>query len=218
MNFDKNMLKLYAVTDNTWIGEKTLLEQIESALKGGVTCVQLREKKLEYEKFLSEAIEVKKICNQYNVPLLINDNVKVAVQAGADGVHIGQNDMNPIDVRKIIGKDKILGVTVSNTEEAIYAQQSGADYLGVGAVFSTSTKLDAEVISHEMVLNICNTVDIPIVAIGGINIENILQLSNTGVDGIALVSAIFAADDIENRCKELLLLSEKMLSSRRKIK
>ncbi len=213
MKFDKGMMLLYAVTDRTWTGKKTLYEQVESALKGGVTCVQLREKELSYDDFLGEAIELKGLCKKYNIPFIINDNVDIAVNCGADGVHIGQNDMTALEVRAKIGDKMILGVSVQTAEQAILAQRSGADYLGVGAIFATSTKLDADSVSRQMLKAICEAVSIPVVAIGGINKHNISQLAGTGIDGVALVSAIFAAENIQSECKELLALSDRMVSS-----
>lgn len=211
MEFTKESLQLYAVTDRAWTSRQTLLQQVESALKGGATCIQLREKSLNAEEFLEEAIEMKSLCHGYNVPLLINDNVEIALKSGADGVHVGQNDMNPVEVRKILGENSIIGVTAKTVEQALTAQQMGADYLGVGAVFATSTKTDTRQIDYAVFRQICEAVKIPVVAIGGINKENMSQLQGLGMDGFALVSAIFSAEDIETECKELLALSERVL-------
>ena len=211
MKCDKNTLLLYAVTDRAWVGKQTLCEQVESALKGGVTCVQLREKELCYEDFLKEAFEIKSLCKKYNVPFFINDNVEVAIACKADGIHVGQHDMQAKNVRKLIGKDMILGVSAQTVEQAKKAEQEGADCLGVGAVFTTSTKLDADFVSFETLKEICNAVTIPIVAIGGIYKHNIMELAGSGIDGIALVSAIFSAEDIEKECKELSSLSKEMV-------
>ena len=213
MKFDKKTMLLYAVTDRAWVGKQTLYEQVESALKGGVTCVQLREKNQIEEEFLREAIEISSLCKKYNVPFIINDNVKIAIECSATGVHVGQDDCEVSEVRKRVGDEMIVGVSAHNVEEAKKAVASGADYLGVGAVFSTSTKADTDVLSFETVKAICNAVDVPVVAIGGINRENILKLKGTGVDGAAIVSGIFAAEDIESECKTLLALSEEMVSS-----
>ncbi len=212
MNFTKECLQLYAVTDRMWTGRQTLFQQVETALKGGVTCVQLREKNLDTEQFLQEAIQLKALCSQYNVPLLINDNIEIALKSNADGVHVGQNDMNPAEVRQILGADKIIGVTAKTVRQALTAQEMGADYLGVGAVFATSTKTDTKQIDYAVFREICNTVKIPVVAIGGITKENMSQLAGLGMDGFALVSAIFSADDIETECRELLALSQKIIS------
>lgn len=211
MKCSSETMLLYAVTDRAWIGKQTLYEQVECALKGGVTCVQLREKELNEEEFLKEAIEIKTLCEKYNVPFIINDNVEIAIKCQADGIHVGQSDMKALDVRSLVGEDMMIGVSAQTVEQALEAEQAGADYLGVGAVFSTSTKLDAADVSHEILKNICDTVQIPVVAIGGINKKNMLELSGTGVDGVALVSAIFAADDIEKECRELMSLSKKII-------
>ncbi len=206
---EKSLL-LYAVTDRTWTGEKSLYEQVEQTLKGGTTFVQLREKKLSYEDFLQEGKEIQKLCKEYDVPFVINDNVELAKELDADGVHIGQDDMTISDARKIIGNDKILGVSVQTVEDAIFAEKEGADYLGVGAVFSTSTKLDAVDVSYKMLKEICAAVKIPVVAIGGINKNNILDLQNSGICGVAVVSAIFAEKDIFGATKNLLELAKKV--------
>ena len=197
MKCDKKTMLLYAVTDRAWTGRQSLYEQVEAALKGGATCIQLREKNLNGEEFLREAIEMAALCKKYKVPFLINDNVEIAMKCHADGVHVGQEDMEASRVRQRVGKDMIIGVSVHSVEEAMEAVKNGADYLGVGAVFSTSTKTDAEVLPKEVLGDICSAVEIPVVAIGGISKTNISQLSGTGVDGVALVSAIFAAEDIE---------------------
>ena len=202
---------LYAVTDRAWLKDQTLYEQVEAALKGGVTCVQLREKELGDEDFLSEALEIGALCKRYNVPFFINDNVEVAIKCKADGIHVGQDDMSAEDVRKLVGNDMMLGVSVHTVEEALDAVKAGADCLGVGAMYSTATKEDADVVSMEALRDICAAVDVPVVAIGGLGKHNIMKLAGTGVDGVALVSAIFSADDIESECKELRRLSEEMI-------
>lgn len=198
---------LYAVTDRSWVGKQTLYEQVESALKGGVTCVQLREKELDQTAFLEEAVEMKKLCSKYGVPLIINDNVDVALKCGADGVHVGQSDMAEGNVRKAVGDKMIVGVSAQTVEQALAAQAAGADYLGVGAVFPTSTKSDAREVSRQTLKDICAAVDIPVTAIGGINKSNMAELSGTGIDGVALVSAIFAAQNIAEECRLLKRLS-----------
>ena len=202
---------LYAVTDRAWTGRQSLYEQVEAALKGGATCIQLREKDLNGKDFLREAMEISALCKEYQVPFLINDNVEIAIQCHADGVHVGQEDMEAFKVRQRVGKDMIIGVSVHSVEEALEAVRNGADYLGVGAVFSTSTKADAEVLPKQVLGDICSAVEIPVVAIGGISKANISQLSGTGVDGVALVSAIFAAEDITGECRLLRKLSEEMV-------
>ena len=212
MRCNKETMLLYAVTDRYWTGRQPLMEQAEDALRGGVTCLQLREKELSDGDFLAEALEMKELCRKYNVPFIINDNVDVAIRCGADGIHVGQSDMEAGNVRALIGEDMILGVSAQTVEQALAAQAAGADYLGVGAVFSTSTKLDADSVSHETLSEICRAVNIPVTAIGGITKENIMELAGTGIDGVALVSAIFAAEDIEKECRELRKLSSDMVA------
>lgn len=198
-------LLLYAVTDRSWLGNETLYEQVEKALKGGATFIQLREKELDEEHFMEEAVALKELCHKYHVPFVINDNVRIAKDMDADGVHVGQSDMEADDVRKI------LGVSAQTVEQAVLAEKMGADYLGVGAVFSTSTKKDAADASKETLKAICEAVNIPVIAIGGIGADNILSLQGSGICGIAVVSAIFAAKDIEAATKVLKDRTEKML-------
>lgn len=212
MNCPKETMLLYAVTDRAWTGRQTLYEQAEAALKGGATCLQLREKDLPEEAFLEEALALKALCRSYGVPLIINDNVKVALACDADGIHVGQRDMAAANVRSLIGERRILGVSAQTVAQAVAAQEAGADYLGVGAVFPTSTKSDATEVSRDTLQDICRHVDIPVVAIGGINKQNLPELSGSGVDGVALVSAIFAASDIEKACRELRALSAAMVA------
>ena len=211
MKCDKRHMLLYAVTDRAWTGKQTLYEQVEAALKGGVTCVQLREKELDETAFLQEAKELCALCRRYGVPFLVNDNVEIAIACGADGIHVGQEDLTAGEVRRRVGENMILGVSVHTVEEACQAVRDGADYLGLGAVFPTSTKTDVEQMSNETLRAICDAVDVPIVAIGGINRGNILKLAGSGVDGVALVSAIFSAEDIEGTCRELRAMSEEMV-------
>lgn len=211
MKIKREDMLLYAVTDRSWIGERTLLGQVKEALEGGVTCVQLREKQLDDKSFLSEALEIRELCRAYGVPFIVNDNVDIAVRCKADGIHVGQRDMEAGDVRSIVGKDMIIGVSAQTVEQAVAAEKAGADYLGVGAVFSTSTKADACEVTFQTLREICSSVSIPVVAIGGINKNNILKLSGSGADGVAVVSAIFAAEDIESECKILKKLSEEMV-------
>lgn len=212
MKCKSNTMLLYAVTDRAWIGKQTLIEQVESALKGGVTCVQLREKELDEEEFLAEAMEIAPLCKQYGVPFFVNDNVDIAIKCKADGIHVGQEDMIASKVRQKVGDDMMIGVSVHSVEEAIEAVKNGADCLGVGAMFSTSTKMDIDVLPKEILRDICEAVDVPVVAIGGIGKGNLSQLAGTGVDGVALVSAIFAADDIESECRLLRKMSEEMVN------
>ena len=203
MNCDRTWLPLYAVTDRTWLNGRTLYEAVEAALRGGTTCVQLREKELGFTDFLREAAELKKLCSHYAVPLIINDSVEIMLESGADGVHIWQDDGDVREIRRRIGPDKLLGVSAHSVEEAVKAERDGADYLGAGAVFATDTKLDAGSLSHAALRAICGSVSIPVVAIGGISQNNLAQLAGSGIDGVAVVSAIFAAENEETAAKKL---------------
>lgn len=203
MKCDKKDLLLYAVTDRRWLGGRRLADQVEEALKGGVTFVQLREKDLDEERFLEEAKEIKELCRRYQVPFVINDNVGIAQAVDADGVHVGQSDMEAGDVRARLGQDKIIGVSAQTVEQALLAESRGADYLGVGAVFATGSKADASEVDHETVKAICQAVHIPVIAIGGITRENVGALAGTGVCGAAVISAIFAQEDVEEETRKL---------------
>ncbi|MBP3568257.1 MAG: thiamine phosphate synthase [Lachnospiraceae bacterium] len=203
MKFQEEQLLLYAVTDRAWVGKQTLLEQIEDALRGGVTLVQLREKELSEAEFIEEAILVRKLCHRYRVPLIINDNVEVALKSGADGVHVGIEDQPVAEIRKRVGEDFIIGATAKTVEQAKAAEVSGADYLGVGAVFPSPTKKNAIRITRDQLREICTSVSIPAVAIGGISSINMSELKGGGMSGIAVVSAIFAAEDIEEAAGKL---------------
>lgn len=214
MKVNKEAMQLYAVTDRTWIGKQTLMEQVEEALKGGITFLQLREKELSEEEFLAEAREIKALASQYQVPFVINDNLEIAKLSDADGVHLGQGDLPVEEARRMLGEEKIIGVSAHTVEEARAAQQKGADYLGVGAVCRTATKSDATVVSYEEIQKICDAVSIPVVAIGGIHQENIKDLKGTHVDGVAVVSAIFGAEDVKEASKELLKRSKEMTASK----
>ena len=211
-NCKKEDLLLYAVTDRSWLNGQTLYAQVEKALKGGVTCVQLREKNLDEAAFLEEAKEIHDLCAQYGVPFVINDNVEIAVQINADGVHVGQSDMKVGDVRKKLGLDKIIGASAQTVEQALEAKEHGADYLGVGAVFPTGSKVDAVEVSHGTVKAICEAVDIPVIAIGGITADNVKELAGTGICGIAVISAIFAQKDIKEAARHLKSRTEEMLN------
>lgn len=212
MNLDKKDLILYAVTDRTWLNGETLYSQVEKAIKGGATFVQLREKNLDEKSFVDEAIEIQKLCRKYNIPFVINDNVQIAKRINADGVHVGQSDMSAEEVRSIIGNDKILGVSAQTVEQAIAAQNKGAHYIGVGAVFPTGSKSDAENVSYNTLKAICDAVTIPVVAIGGISKHNVYKLKHSGISGIAVISAIFAAKDIEEETKQLKQLTKEVVS------
>lgn len=208
MNCSKEDLLLYAVTDRAWLNGDTLYSQVEKALKGGATFIQLREKTLDEKTFLQEAIEIQKLCKKYNVPFVVNDNVDIAIQMDADGVHVGQDDMEAGNVRQKLGANKIVGVSAQTVEQALLAQSRGADYIGVGAVFPTGSKDDAVEVSHQTLKEICAAVNIPVVAIGGISKNNVSQLAGSGICGIAVISAIFAQKDIEAATKELRALTE----------
>lgn len=208
MKLDKDSLILYVVTDRSWLKENPLAFEVEKTLKAGATFIQLREKEMSDEEFLKEAIEIKALTDKYKVPFVINDNIDIALKVNADGVHVGQSDMDAKNVRKLIGPDKILGVSASNAEQAKKAEQSGADYLGVGAVFSTSTKKDADNVSFETLKEICQSVSIPVIAIGGINEGNLYKLKNSGIVGVAVISAILAKSDIIEATKTIRKLCE----------
>lgn len=212
MKFAKEDLLLYAVTDRHWLKDETLENQVEKALQGGATFLQLREKSLDDDIFLAEAKEIQKLCKKYQVPFVINDNVDIALAIDADGVHVGQSDMEALDVRKRLGPDKIIGVSAQNVQQALLAQKHGADYLGVGAVFPTGSKDDAEDVSFETLKAICQAVDIPVIAIGGITKENVSELKGSGICGIAVISAIFAQKDIKAATKELKKRTMDMVS------
>lgn len=215
---NKTDLKLYAITDRQWLRGARLSEHVKLAIEGGATMIQIRDKDIlstdsdaglkdEY----SEALEIKRICHEHKVPLIINDNVQFAIDIDADGVHLGQDDMNPAEARKLLGTDKIIGVTAKTVEQAKKAQADGADYLGSGAVFGSTTKLNAKPMTKELLREITAAVDIPVVAIGGINADNASTLKGTGITGIAVVGAIFASADIKAAAKELAEICDNML-------
>lgn len=209
MNFTAQNLLLYAVTDRAWVGRQTLLEQIESALKGGVTLVQLREKDLPRLDYIRQAAQTTALCHRYGVPLIVNDSLEVALKSGADGVHVGIEDQPVAEIRRQAGKGFLIGATAKTVEQARAAQAAGADYLGVGAVFPSPTKKNAIRITTGQLREICASVSIPCVAIGGISRENLPALAGGGMDGFALVSAIFSQPDIEAACRELRALAER---------
>ena len=213
MKCSKENLLLYAVTDRRWLKDKTLYQQVEEAIKGGVTFIQLREKNLDEEAFLKEAEEITELCRKHQGPFVINDNVEIAAKVGADGVHVGQSDMEALDVRAKLGDDKIIGVSAQTVEQALKAQEHGADYLGVGAVFATGSKADAVEVDHNVLKAICEAVDIPVIAIGGISEENVLELKGSGICGIAVISAIFAKPDVKEAAKGLRRLTEEMVKA-----
>lgn len=208
---NKEQIKLYAVTDRYWLNGRTLEEVVEEAILGGVTMVQLREKNITKDELLRRAISIKKITDKYNIPLIINDNVEVAIACNADGVHLGQNDMSPIEARKLLGKNKIIGVSARTVEQAITAEKNGANYLGSGAVFGTNTKKDAEKISFDTLKSICQSVSIPVVAIGGINNINVSKLKGSGISGIAVVSLLFSSNNVRKVTQDLCKLLEEVI-------
>lgn len=205
---NSEIYKLYAVTDRNL--SKNFFGELEEAVKAGVTLVQLREKNLAYDEFTELAKQVKKLLAKYNVPLIINDNIDVAIAVDADGVHLGQSDMKPEQARKILGKNKIIGVSARTIEQAQTAYKNGADYIGSGAVFGTSTKKDAKKLSLEEFSSVCKSVPIPVVAIGGVTAENIEQLEGTGASGVAVVSAIFGQPDITEAVNSILNIANKI--------
>lgn len=215
MKFDKDMLLLYAVTDRAWVGRQSLMEQVKEALQAGVTLLQIREKNMEPEAFLEEVRVMKALAALHQVPVIVNDSVEIAMKADADGVHVGQSDMEAGDVRAIIGPDKILGVTARTVEEARRAEARGADYLGAGAVFGSATKTDASYMDMETLKAICRSVRIPVVAIGGIGEQNIMKLQGSGVCGAAVVSAVFGAEDITKATRQLREKAEQMVGGDR---
>ena len=202
-NADRKNLQLYAITDSHWLNGRTLYSVVKESLEGGVTFLQLREKELDEEHFLEEARELQKLCREYQVPFVINDNVDIAAAINADGVHVGQSDMEAGDVRARLGPDKIIGVTAKTVEQAVLAQERGTDYLGVGAVFHTDSKADAKEISFDTLKDICRAVSIPVIAIGGITEENVRELAGSGICGIAVISAIYAQRDIKKAAENL---------------
>lgn len=218
MKFTKDEIRasmlLYAVTDEMWLKEgQTLASVTEEVLKNGATFLQIREKELGDADFLNQAKALKEVAARYGVPYVVNDNIQVALECDADGVHVGQSDIVGKDVRSMIGPDKILGISANTVETAIAAEKAGADYIGVGAVFNTSTKKDATTLSVSQLREICDAVRIPVVAIGGISSGNILQLSGSGIDGVAVVSAIYAQSDPGAATAELLQKARKMAAS-----
>jgi thiamine-phosphate pyrophosphorylase/hydroxymethylpyrimidine kinase/phosphomethylpyrimidine kinase/thiamine-phosphate diphosphorylase len=201
---NKEQLLLYAVTDRAWLNGDTLENAVEMALSGGVTMLQLREKNMPTEDFIKSARKIKSICEKFNVPLIINDNIDVVAAVDADGVHLGQGDTPLVEARRILGNDKIIGITAKTTEQALTAERNGADYLGSGAVFGTSTKSNAIKMELDTLSAITSAVNIPVVAIGGITADNAVELHDTGIAGAAVVSGIFAQNDIQKAAKSLL--------------
>ena len=218
MKFTKDEIRrgmtLYAVSDRSWLGERTLAQVVEKVLRGGATFLQLREKELDREAILAEAREIQAIAARYRVPFVINDSVDIALACDADGVHVGQTDLMGRDVRALIGPDKILGITANTVELAVAAEKAGADYIGAGAVFGTTTKQNAKNLSLDTLKAICQAVSIPVVAIGGVNADNLPQLAGTGAAGAAVVSALFAQKDPEEAARRMRALADKMVAAR----
>ena len=214
MNVDKKDLLLYAVTDRHWLNGRTLYSVVKESLDGGVTFLQLREKELDEVHFLEEAKELQQLCREYQVPFIVNDNVDIAISMNADGVHVGQSDMEAGDVRAKLGPDKIIGVSAQTVEQAVLAEKHGADYLGVGAVFPTSSKDDATEVPFETLKAICEAVSIPVIAIGGITKENVKELAGSGICGIAVISAIYGQKEIRKASEELKAATEEMLKKK----
>lgn len=208
----KEKILLYGITDRTWLNGERLYNRVEEALKGGVSFLQLREKGISKEEILSEAVELKGLCRKYHVPLIINDDVELAVKSDADGVHVGQKDMDVREARKLLGPDKILGVSARTVEQAVSAEKFGADYLGCGDVFGTATKKDAGRLELNVLKDICNAVSIPVVAIGGIKSDNIIKLKGSGISGIAVISAVFGKNDAQSAAAELRKLAENIIN------
>lgn len=215
MKVERRHMLLYAVTDRSWLHGQSLVYAVEEVLAGGATMLQLREKHLEHRDFLAQAQELLPLCRKYHVPLIINDDVQVALESGADGVHVGQSDMAVQAARSILGPDKIIGASAHNASEALAAVAAGADYLGCGAVFGSTTKADAGLLSLNTLREIRVAARVPIVAIGGINRQNIARLAGSGVDGVALISALFAAPDKRAAAQQMLEQSLKIAGGER---
>lgn len=209
--FVRNAMRLYAVTDDAWLNGRTLEDCVAQAVRGGASFVQLRDKRASTDELVEQAAAIIPHCRQAGVPFVINDNVEAALRSGADGVHVGQDDAACTEARRILGPQAIVGVSVQTLEQALEAQAQGASYVGVGAMFATSTKSDAIVVSFEELKGICDALDIPIVAIGGINESTLPQFAGSGVDGVAVVSAIFAHDDIEAATRRLSELLDRVI-------
>ncbi len=210
MKFSKDQLKLYAITDRTWLKEnQSIYDIVEQALDGGATIIQVREKTLDKYSFIKEVKTILPLCHRYGVPLIVNDNIQVALESKADGIHLGQSDLNSSNINKLVPQSMILGISAQNINQALKAEKMGASYLGVGAVFSTDTKVDADNLNPKILKEIAQSVDIATVAIGGINKNNIKLLENTSIAGISLISAIFAQDNILEATQDLLSIVER---------
>ena len=204
----KDAMLLYVVTDRSWLRGRTLAECVRQAIEGGATFVQLREKEASHNEVVVLARELAQLCREADIPFVVDDDVDVALESGANGVHVGQDDMACVEARRRLGKDAIIGVSAQTVEQALQAQADGADYLGVGALIPTPTKPDAADVSFDELRAICKAVDIPVVGIGGLNVQTIPLLSGSGADGVAVVSAVFAADDCLAATRELRTVCE----------
>ena len=210
MKISADKLRLYAVTDSAWLNGRSLAEVVREAIEGGATVVQYREKNKGYDDMLKEAREVCAVCREYGVPFIMNDSVEIAMAVDADGVHLGLDDGDLKAARELLGEGKIIGASTHNVQEALSAQAQGADYLGCGAVFGSTTKTDISSITPEILAQVTSAVQIPVVAIGGINRDNISKLNGCSLAGAAVVSAIFAQKDIRAAAKEMRALAEKL--------
>ena len=204
MKVNKESMLVYAITDRHWTGEKTLEQQVDEVLKNGATFLQIREKNMPHDELVKEAVLIKEIAKKYNVPVVIDDDIYAVIESGVDGVHIGQKDMDYIEARKLLGDDKIIGMTAPSVELAKKAEKLGADYIGAGAVFNTSTKKDTKPLELSTLKEICSSISIPVVAIGGIDHSNVRNLKGTDIDGVAVISALFGADDPGEATSELV--------------
>lgn len=211
MKVNKESMLVYAITDRHWTGRQTLEQQVEEVLKNGATFLQIREKNMPHDELVKEAVRIKEIAQKYNVPVVIDDDIYAVIEADADGVHIGQNDMDYIEARKLLGDDKIIGMTAPSVELAKKAEELGADYIGAGAVFSTNTKKDTKPLELNTLKEICNSVSIPVVAIGGIDHSNVRELKGTDIDGVAVISALFGASDPGEATKELVSIMKEII-------
>lgn len=211
MKVNKESMLVYAITDRHWTGEKTLEQQVEEVLKNGATFLQIREKNMPHDELVKEAVRIKEIAKKYNVPVVIDDDIYAVIEADADGVHIGQKDMDYIEARKLLGDDKIIGMTAPSVELAKKAEELGADYIGAGAVFNTNTKKDTKPLELDTLKEICNSVSIPVVAIGGIDHSNVRELKGTDIDGVAVISALFGASNPGEATRELVSIMKDVI-------
>jgi len=211
MKLNKESMLVYAITDRHWTGTQTLEQQVDDVLKNGATFLQIREKNMPHDELVKEAICIKEIAAKYNVPVVIDDDIYAVIEAGVDGVHIGQNDMDYVEARKLLGDDKIIGMTAPSVSLAKKAEKLGADYIGAGAVFSTNTKKDTKPLELSTLKEICNSVSIPVVAIGGIDHSNVRELKGTDIDGVAVISALFGASDPGEATRELVSIMKDVI-------